>query len=127
MIRFEQVLQIQAKLVEGFGGADGIRDRDALDSAINRPFQTFNKTDLYPTAQSKAAAIIESILINHPFVDGNKRIGYFLMRSILLSSGKDISAVEDEKYELVIGVAAGIVKFDQILSWLEDKMIDFLD
>ncbi|WP_262512383.1 type II toxin-antitoxin system death-on-curing family toxin [Adhaeribacter arboris] len=73
-------------LIEEFGGAKGIRDLGALDAAINRPFATFDQQELYPNPVDKAAAIIESILINHPFLDGNKRTGYVLMRLLLLQS-----------------------------------------
>jgi death on curing protein len=84
-------------LIEGFGGSKGIRDKSLLESALYRPFATFDKIELYPTAIEKTAAIIESILINHPFIDGNKRTGYVLMRLILLNENFEIEATEVEK------------------------------
>ena len=90
MISIKEVEQIHNFLIEEFGGAKGIRDLGALDAAINRPFATFDQQELYPNPVDKAAAIIESILINHPFLDGNKRTGYVLMRLLLLQSGQDI-------------------------------------
>jgi len=124
VIRTSDVLTIHKKLIEDFGGSNGVRDTNALDSALKRPYQTFDSTDLYPTPQEKAAAIIESILINHPFIDGNKRTGYFLMRSILLLNKLDISAIEEEKYTFVIDIASGKLKFQEILSWINKRMVE---
>lgn len=82
MINLNEVLAIHNLLIEKFGGSQGVRDSKALDAIINRPNATFDKKDLYPTAIDKAAAVLESTLINPPFTDGNKRIGYVLMRLI---------------------------------------------
>lgn len=93
-------------------GLKGIRDHGILESAINRPYHTFDGTALYLSEIEKAAAIFESIVKNHPFIDGNKRTAYILMRVMLLHGGKDISASEDEKYEFVIQSAKGELSFD---------------
>jgi len=76
MITLQEVESIHEILIEKFGGSKGIRDRDILESAINRPYQTFDQKDLYPLPIDKAAAIFESLISNHPFVDGNKRTAY---------------------------------------------------
>lgn len=73
MIDIKDVENIHAILIDKFGGSKGIRDQGALESALHRPNSTFEQQDLYPTAIDKAAAILESIFMNHPFVDGNKR------------------------------------------------------
>ena len=78
MISIAEVEKIHDILIEKFGGLKGIRDHGILDSAINRPYQTFDGKDLYPDPVDKAAAIFESIISNHPFVDGNKRTAYVL-------------------------------------------------
>ena len=114
------ILLIQDILIERFGGRRGIRDRGFLESALSRPFQTFDNKDLYPSAIQKAAALIESIIINHPFVDGNKRIGYVLMRLFLLDNSYDITSNQDEKYEFVISIASGAYDFNKICAWLEN-------
>ena len=80
MIKLSEALQIHNILIEKFGGSKGVRDEGALKSAISRPYQTFDGNDLYASIVQKAASLIESILVNHPFVDGNKRTGYVLMR-----------------------------------------------
>ena len=76
MIKIELVINIHELLIEKFGGIHGIRDINALESAIARPFMTFEKENLYPTPILQATALIESLISNHPFLDGNKRIGY---------------------------------------------------
>jgi len=82
MISVENAIKIQSLLVDKFGGTSGIRDKSLLESALARPFQTFDKKDLYSSPMEKAAALIESIITNHPFIDGNKRFGYVAMRLV---------------------------------------------
>ncbi|RKR81616.1 death-on-curing protein [Mucilaginibacter gracilis] len=118
MIGLNEVKNIHEILIQQFGGGNGIRDINLLQSALARPFATFVETDLYPTTIDKASAILESILINHPFIDGNKRTGYVLMRLILLEAGLDIIADEHEKYAMVIAVSKGDYRFDEIKKWL---------
>ena len=73
MINLEIAVEIHDKSIEVYGGGQGIRDEGSLLSALARPFQTFDSNEFYPTPIDKAASLIESILINHPFIDGNKR------------------------------------------------------
>jgi len=122
MITLREVEGIHEILIEKFGGSKGIRDRGILESAINRPFQTFDQKELYPLPVDKAAAIFESIISNHPFVDGNKRTAYVLMRLILLEHKLNIYADQNEKYEFVISAAKGEIKFDSIREWLTSHM-----
>ena len=123
MIRVTEVLAIHDILIERFGGAKGVRDKAALDSAINRPYQTFDGQELYPKAVDKAAAIFESIISNHPFVDGNKRTAYVLMRLLLKHEMLDIAASEDEKFDFVIKCAQGAMTFVDIKTWIESKLV----
>jgi death-on-curing protein len=92
--------------------------KGALESALKRPFQSFEGSDLYPDVVEKAAALIESILTNHPFIDGNKRTGYVLMRLYLIENDKDVLASQEEKYEFVMNIASGKLKLQEIVEWL---------
>ena len=123
MIPIEEVIKIHEILIDKFGGDHGLRDRNALESAIKRPFMTFDQKDLYKTPVEKAAALIESLISNHPFIDGNKRIGYFMMRYFLLENGVDIEANLDEKYDFVLKIAQGQFQFENIRIWLSERLI----
>ena len=123
MISIKEAEEFHQILIEAFGGANGIRDLAALESALARPFLTFDDTELHPTPIHKAAALIESILVNHPFIDGNKRTGYVLMRIYLISNGLDILATQEEKYDFVINIASGLTKFESILEWLTKHVV----
>ncbi len=121
MIKQEDVLKIHELLIDQFGGSHGVRDKSSLNSAINRPFATFDQQELYPEPVDKAAAILESIVTNHPFIDGNKRTGYVLARLLLLKSGLDIEATQEDKYEMVIAVSKGEWKLEQIRNWMTER------
>jgi death-on-curing protein len=123
VISVEEVEIIHDILIRNFGGAHGIRDISALESALARPFQTFDGNELYSDPIQKAAALLESILINHPFIDGNKRTGYTLMRLYLMRFQVDISATQDDKYELIIGVASGKYNIAHVIEWLRHHSI----
>ena len=118
MISVEEATEIHKILIDRFGGSDGVRDLNSLESALARPFQRFEAEELYPTIILKAAALLESLLINHPFIDGNKRVGYTLLRVFLLSNGLDIGASQNDKYEFIIDVASGKRDFESIVEWL---------
>ncbi|HOZ50648.1 MAG TPA: type II toxin-antitoxin system death-on-curing family toxin [Chitinophagaceae bacterium] len=123
MIDIQEVLLIHETLIAEFGGVNGVRDYNLLVSAINRPFAGTNDSEFYPTTHLKAAAVIERIVKNHPFIDGNKRTGYVVMRLFLLSDGLDINASQDEKYEFVIEIATGNSTIDDITSWILNHLI----
>lgn len=119
MISLTEAREIHAVLIESFGGSQGIRDQSLLESALNRPFQTFDGKELYPTPVEKAAAILESIVQNHPFVDGNKRTGYVLARLTLMSARFDIHASQDDKYEFVLKISTSSLDYESIKNWLK--------
>jgi len=124
MIDLQEVFEIHQVLIHQFGGSDGVRDEGLLKSAIERPFSGFGETEFYKTPEEKAGAVLESIVKNHPFIDGNKRTGYVLMRLILMQFGKDIVATQDEKYNFVIEVAAGKIDIQEIVAWISKRVID---
>ena len=123
MIKTELVINIHELLIEKFGGVQGIRDLKSLESAISRPFMTFEEEDLYPTPIQQATALIESLIRNHPFIDGNKRIGYFMMRFFLMQNKIDLKANQSEKYEFVMKIANGQLTFDQIKDWITENAV----
>ncbi len=116
----EIALRVHAQLVDTFGGAHGLRDMGSLASAMARPYQTFGNIELYTTPQEKAAALLESLAINHPFVDGNKRIAYTLYRLMLLGAGLDIRADLDTRYEMVIAVSKGELRWQGLVEWADE-------
>lgn len=118
MISKNLAIQLNKIIAKSSGGSYGLRDESLLLSALNRPFQTFDGKDLYPTIIDKSAALFESIVINHPFIDGNKRMAYAFMIAVLKDEGFEISASEDEKYEFVIEASQGNLNFDSIKDWL---------
>ncbi len=106
MIRLtkEQVIFVHSQLITTTGGTDGIRDDGLLESALNVPFQTFNGKDVYPSLMLKAARLGYSLISNHPFVDGNKRIGVHVMLVFLALNGIELSYTQAELIELGLGV-----------------------
>lgn len=123
MIDLQEVLRIHQTLLQEFGGALGVRDEGLLLAAIARPFGGFGAAEFYQTPEAKASSLLESIIKNHPFIDGNKRTGYVLMRLLLRQFRKDISATQDEKYEFVMSVAAGQLEFTKIVAWVQAKVV----
>lgn len=95
MILLEDILNLHKLSIQKYGGSDGLRDSGLLESAIARPFQTFGGADLYTSIFEKAAALGESLIINHPFIDGNKRTGAVAMAALLQETGIMICANEE--------------------------------
>lgn len=112
---------IHNKLIDETGGGNGVRDEGALEAALYRPYATFDGIDLYPDAIDKASALFESIIINHPFIDGNKRTAYVLMKFLLFKNGIIITATMEEKYKMVIDASKGEIRFDEIKAWLQSN------
>lgn len=123
MISREEVIKIHHILIKRYGGLQGIRDIGMLDSALKKPYSGLKNNAFYPTIEEKASAIIESIVKNHPFYDGNKRTGYVLMRLILLQNNMDLKATRNEKYQFVMAIASGELQYNGILDWIKDKII----
>jgi len=118
MISEELAIELNKIIAKASGGSSGLRDKSLLLSAINRPYQTFDGKDLYPSIIDKSAAIFQSIIINHPFIDGNKRMAYAFMKLLLIENGFTIHASEKETYYFVIKASEGKMNFEDIKSWL---------
>jgi death-on-curing protein len=118
-MEIETVLAIHNQLILSYGGLSGVRDHAALEAALARMNAGMANEEFYPDEVHKAAALVESIIVNHPFLDGNKRIGYVLMRLFLNKNGFDILATEDEKFDFIISIASGQLHFESIVIWLK--------
>jgi death on curing protein len=121
MITKEIVLRLHELSILKYGGGNGTRDEGLMESAIARPYQTFAGEDLYPTVFEKAAAIAESIIINHPFVDGNKRTGFLAMIAILKNENFQLVISNEEIYNFTIKISTGEIKFEEIVEWLKNN------
>jgi death-on-curing protein len=121
MFDIKTVLDLHDRVLTKYGGASGVRDSNLLDSALNRPFQTFGGEDLYPTFYEKAAAVIHSVILNHPFVDGNKRNGFLLGETLLLNYYVEIKATENDCYDFVIKISTGELSFEDIVLRLQQN------
>ena len=115
----KQVLHLYQAIVTQSGGTVGLRDEGLLESAVYRPQATFGGHDLYPDLWTKAAVLGHSLIMNHPFIDGNKRVGFEAMRLMLRLNGCDIRASVDAKYEFVMAVTAGKLTEQGIADWLK--------
>lgn len=115
----KQILLLHENLIQKFGGIAGIRDENLLDSAIETPFQTFFLKDLYPTLIEKAARLAYGLIKNHPFLDGNKRIGAFAMETFLKVNNHKLNCSNAELIEIILGVADNSITYEKFLKWLE--------
>ena len=113
-----QVIKMHRLLIQETGGSEGIRDEGLLDSALNAPFQTFDGEDVYKTVQAKAAKLGFFLINNHPFIDGNKRIGTLVMLVFLEINGIEIKCTDDELIKLGLGLADGTVNNKDLLGWI---------
>ena len=114
----EQVLRLHNALLETFGGTAGVRDDGLLESALNAPFATFGGQYLYPSVQAKAAQLGFGLVCNHPFVDGNKRIGMYVMLTFLEVNGIRLNCSNEDVVEAGLGIAAGSMTYEQLLQWV---------
>lgn len=114
----EQILMLHSMLIKQSGGLDSVRDNGLLDMAMHAPFQTFESTELYPSIQSKAARLCFSIISNHPFIDGNKRIGILAMLVFLDVNQVEVNCSNQDIIVLGLGVASGKYNTDFIIDWI---------
>lgn len=118
-----QILALHQALLRAFGGRRGLRDRGALEASLARPFATFDGEDLYPDAAAKAAALMHSLVSNHPFVDGNKRVGAAAAELLLEVNGWSLIAEDDDLEEITLAVARGEVAAEALAIWLRQRTI----
>ena len=120
MIKFsqEKVLLLHQLITAETGGDNGVRDYGLLDSALESVYQTFDGKELYPTKQEKGARLGYTLISNHAFVDGNKRIGVYVMLSFLEMNGIKIKCTDEEIIHIGLSVADGSMGYEELLQWV---------
>lgn len=112
----EQVKQLHRKMLTATGGSDGIRDEPLLDSALSAPFQTFDNSELYLSVTAKIARITYNLICNHPFVDGNKRIGTYVMLILLELNHIEVDFSDYDIVRIGTKLASGKMSYEQLLN-----------
>ena len=113
-----QILLLHAQLLDDTGGMHGLRDDGMLESALSAPFQAFEAFSPYSTLQQKAARLGYGLIANHPFVDGNKRIGAHAMLALLAINGVELEYAQEELTDIILRVASGDAGYDELLAWI---------
>ena len=114
----EKALLLHQLMAEATGGSVGVRDTALLESALESCFATFDGVDLYPTKEEKGARLGYALISNHAFVDGNKRIGVYLMTTFLEMNGIRLQATNEEIVEIGLSVAEGSMQYEDLLAWV---------
>ena len=117
-----EVLELHRRVVAQWGGAAGLRDLGALEGALAQPRQTYGGEELYPSLAEKAVALGFALVRNHPFVDGNKRVGHAALEVFLVLNGHELVAVVEDAERIVLGVAAGTVDREAFVAWVRRSM-----
>jgi death-on-curing protein len=120
-LSLEQVVELHRLEIRRFGGSAGLRERGGLEAALTRPQMTFAGEDLYPDVESKAAAVMHSLVMNHPFVDGNKRIGAAVAELFLNLNGVELEADDDDLVAVTLAVARGELNAEALAIWLRQR------
>jgi death-on-curing protein len=119
LLSFDDVLVLHERIIRQSGGSLGVRNREIVASALVQPFATFDGHELYPTLIEKAALMGYLLICNHPFVDGNKRIGHAVMEILMVLNGFEIEATVDEQETIILKVADGGISREEFTVWLE--------
>lgn len=115
----EQILLLYEDIMNQSGGDAGIRDKGLLDSAYHAPFQTYGGTELFPTCLDKAVRLSYGLIKNHPFIDGNKRIGTHVLLTFLAINNIYLEYSDQELIDIILQVAAGSCTEDQFYLWVK--------
>lgn len=124
-INLEELLALHRRVIASSGGSDGIRDMNAIESALAQPEMSFGGEELYPSLEEKAAALGYSLVKNHAFVDGNKRIGHLAMEFFLVRNGFEISSSTDEQEQVILRLAAGEMEREEFVEWVRAHITPF--
>jgi death on curing protein len=113
-----EILDLHERLLSTSGGARGVRDLAMLESSVAQPRATFDQQDLYPDIISKSAALCHGLILNHPFVDGNKRTGHAAMELFLILNGLQLSADVSDQERVILDLAAGKMSRHDFTAWV---------
>ncbi len=119
-----ELIELHRRIIVQSGGADGIRDLGLAESALAQPRMSFGGSELYPTLAEKAAALCFSLVMNHPFVDGNKRIGHAAMETFLVMNGFELDADIDDSETVILRLAAGELGRMPFTKWVGEHVTD---
>ncbi len=122
-LTLSEVLFLYQRVMESSGGEEGIRDLGALQSALAQPRMTYGGEELYPSLAEKAGALAYSLVKNHAFVDGNKRIAHAAMEVFLMLNGYEVRAEVEEQEQVMRAVAAGKMGREELVGWIETHMV----
>lgn len=120
LLTVDEIIELHTKLIARTGGSDGLRDLGLLESAVYSAQTSFGDEELYPTTSEKAARLMYALVSNHAFVDGNKRIGVFVMLMTLKLNGITIHYTQSELTGLGLSTASGKAKYEDILTWIQN-------
>jgi death-on-curing protein len=113
-----EILELHRRVIEQSGGAEGLRELSGVESAVAQTQMTFDGDDLYPTIESKATALCFSLVMNHPFLDGNKRIGHAAMETLLVMNGYELVSDVDDTEKVILALAGGNLSREELLEWV---------
>ena len=119
----EQILLLHEKIISISGDSKGVRDENLLLSAINSPYQTFGSEDLYPSLIEKAVRLGYNLISNHPFIDGNKRIGVHAFFAYLDIHGVKLKYDDEDLIKLIFKVASGLMSYEEFLEWVKRHVV----
>jgi death-on-curing protein len=117
-LSLETVIDMHSELIAQSGGLDGVRDNNMLDASVNSPYHTFGGQYLYPTLQAMAAHLAFSLIKNHPFLDGNKRIGILSMLVFLDINGLPVTCTDSELVSIGLGLADSSIDETELIEWI---------
>lgn len=118
----EEILSLHHMVIDEIGGSHGVRDMGSVESCVAHPQMTFGGQELYPTLADKAAALCFLLVSNHPFVDGNKRVGYVAMRIFLELNAYQLTGELDEKEKILLALAAGEMEREAFVEWVREHI-----
>ena len=122
-LRVQEVVNLHSAVIARSGGLDGLRNPEALKSALAQPEQMFGGEELYPSIEEKAAILGFLLIMNHAFLDGNKRIAHAAIETFLMLNGRELEASEQESLEFFVNLAAGERTKDDLLDWIREHIV----